>query len=240
MTSRDSWVAIQKTSISPKQLDLVLEMKFQFAGDAKDDMTEISSRRELSTNKEVHGMPDDDIVDWNHVRAAEDPTLLPGAIDEMMNAPTPEIAKKAYWCIEGNAFFQRELYQAAEPVTRLVVDRIRNGQWTRYGLGMGLDLLVEVAMGWPALSEQMHGDNALDQHCRPPHEDAGRRRGVRGRRERSRRRRFPSCSIVASRARGRPADPTAFRRAFRRGSTGAGVAAVRGPGCGLTGVVACG
>ena len=166
MTSRDSWVAIQKTSISPKQLDLVLEMKFQFAGDAKDDMTEISSRRELSTNKEVHGMPDDDIVDWNHVRAAEDPTLLPGAIDEMMNAPTPEIAKKAYWCIEGNAFFQRELYQAAEPVTRLVVDRIRNGQWTRYGLGMGLDLLVEVAMGWPALSEQMHGDNALDQHCR--------------------------------------------------------------------------
>ncbi len=166
MTSRASLVAILKIYISLKQLGLALEMKFQFVGDAKSNMTKISSHQELSTNQGVHGMPDDDFVDWSHVRAAEDPAALPGAVGEMMDAPTSEIAEKAYWRIEGNAFFQRELYQAAEPVTRLVVDRIRSGQWTQYGLGMGLDLLVEVAMGWPALSEQMHGDNTLDQRCR--------------------------------------------------------------------------
>lgn len=83
-----------------------------------------------------------------------------------MDAGTPEEAGELYWRVEGNAFFQRELYQAAEPVTDLVVHELIAGHWRPCGLVAALDLLVEISKGFPALSEQMLGDNDLDQRCR--------------------------------------------------------------------------
>ena len=56
-----------------------------------------------------------DSTDWSNLRALGDPCDLPSAIDEMMGAEDDDDADSAYWRIEGNAFFQRELYQAAEP-----------------------------------------------------------------------------------------------------------------------------
>lgn len=106
-----------------------------------------------------------DSTDWSNLRALGDPCDLPSAIDEMMGAEDDDDADSAYWRIEGNAFFQRELYQAAEPTALVVSDRICDGCSTVHGLRCGFDLLVEIAHGFPAQSEQMLGDNTIDERC---------------------------------------------------------------------------
>lgn len=106
-----------------------------------------------------------DSTDWSSLRALGDPCDLPSAIDEMMGAEDDDDADSAYWRIEGNAFFQRELYQAAEPTALVVSDRICDGCSTVHGLRCGFDLLVEIAHGFPAQSEQMLGDNTIDERC---------------------------------------------------------------------------
>jgi hypothetical protein len=116
--------------------------------------------------KEVPGVISyDESIDWVGLRALGDPCDLPVAIDEMMGAENHDIADEAYWRIEGSAFFQRALYQAAEPAALVVSSRICDGRSTIHGLRCGFDLLVEIAYGFPAQAEQMFGDNTIDERC---------------------------------------------------------------------------
>lgn len=107
-------------------------------------------------------------IEWVQLRTAdnEDPQALPGAIWNMLHATKEEVADDAYWKIEGNAFFQRNLYQATEPVTTIVTNEIHLGNFNTLGLGFALDLLVEIAYGWSVPSEKERGNADLADHCR--------------------------------------------------------------------------
>ena len=107
-------------------------------------------------------------IDWTQLRTAdnENPQILPGAIWNMLHATKEEFADDAYWKIEGNAFFQRNLYQATEPVTTIVTNEIHLGNFNTLGLGFALDLLVEIAYGWSVPSEKECGNADLADRCR--------------------------------------------------------------------------
>ena len=107
-------------------------------------------------------------IDWTQLRTAdnENPQILPGKIWTMLHADKDEVADDAYWKIEGNAFFQRNLYQATEPVTTIVTNEIHLGNFGTPGLGFALDLLVEIACGWSAPSEKERGNADLANRCR--------------------------------------------------------------------------
>ena len=87
-------------------------------------------------------------------------------MDYVLHADKDEVADDAYWKIEGNAFFQRNLYQATEPVTTIVTNEIHLGNFSTLGLGFALDLLVEIACGWSAPSEKERGNADLANRCR--------------------------------------------------------------------------
>ena len=107
-------------------------------------------------------------IDWTQLRTAdnENPQILPGKIWTMLHANKDEVADDAYWKIEGNAFFQRNLYQATEPVTTIVTNEIHLGNFNTLGLGFALDLLVEIAYGWSVPSEKECGNADLADRCR--------------------------------------------------------------------------
>ena len=107
-------------------------------------------------------------IDWAQLRTAdnENPQILPGKIWTMLHADKDEVADDAYWKIEGNAFFQRNLYQATEPVTTIVTNEIHLGNFNTLGLGFALDLLVEIAYGWSVPSEKERGNADLADRCR--------------------------------------------------------------------------
>lgn len=107
-------------------------------------------------------------IDWTQLRTADNdnPQILPGAIWNMLHATKEEFADDAYWKIEGSAFFQRNLYQATEPVTTIVTNEIHLGNFNTLGLGFALDLLVEIAYGWSVPSEKERGNADLADRCR--------------------------------------------------------------------------
>lgn len=107
-------------------------------------------------------------IDWAKLRTAdnENPQILPAKICTMLHADKDEVAHDAYWKIEGNAFFQRNLYQATEPVTDIITNEIHLGNFSTPSLGFALDLLVEIACGWSAPSEKERGNTDLADRCR--------------------------------------------------------------------------
>ena len=118
-------------------------------------------------NEEL-GMYKEYEIDWAQLRTAdnENPQILPGKIWTMLHADKDGVADDAYWKIEGNAFFQRNLYQATEPVTTIVTNEIHLGNFNTLGLGFALDLLVEIAYGWSVPSEKECGNADLADRCR--------------------------------------------------------------------------
>jgi len=106
-------------------------------------------------------------IDWTQLRARKDSSILPAAIWHVLHAQSEDTSTdEVYWTIENNAFFNRELYEATEPVTTVITHEIHVGNYTTVGLRYGLDLLVEIAYGWSAPSEKERGNPALADRCR--------------------------------------------------------------------------
>jgi hypothetical protein len=124
----------------------------------------------LYKNKsEELGMYKEYEIDWTQLRTAdnENPQILPGKIWTMLHAQSEDTSTdEVYWTIENNAFFNRELYEATEPVTTVITHEIHVGNYTTIGLRYGLDLLVEIACGWSAPSEKERGNADLADRCR--------------------------------------------------------------------------
>ena len=106
-------------------------------------------------------------IDWTQLRARKDSSILPAAIWHVLHAQSEDTSTdEVYWTIENNAFFNRELYEATEPVTTVITHEIHVGNYTTVGLRYGLDLLVEIAYGWSAPSEKERGNSDLADRCR--------------------------------------------------------------------------
>ena len=106
-------------------------------------------------------------IDWTQLRARKDSSILPAAIWHVLHAQSEDTSTdEVYWTIENNALFNRELYEATEPVTTVITHEIHVGNYTTIGLRYGLDLLVEIACGWSAPSEKECGNADLADRCR--------------------------------------------------------------------------
>ena len=106
-------------------------------------------------------------IDWTQLRARKDSSILPAAIWHVLHAQSEDTSTdEVYWTMENNAFFNRELYEATEPVTTVITHEIHVGNYTTIGLRYGLDLLVEIACGWSAPSEKERGNTDLADRCR--------------------------------------------------------------------------
>lgn len=106
-------------------------------------------------------------IDWTQLRARKDSSILPAAIWHVLHAQSEDTSTdEVYWTIENNALFNRELYEATEPVTTVITHEIHVGNYTTIGLRYGLDLLVEIAYGWSVPSEKECGNADLADRCR--------------------------------------------------------------------------
>ena len=83
-------------------------------------------------------------VDWGSLRTLNGVGMDPAPIGVMLSAPDPGTANKAYWQIEGPAFYSRYLEEAALPVTRVLVDAVCKGECTYWGTVYATDALVEI------------------------------------------------------------------------------------------------
>ena len=100
-------------------------------------------------------------VDWGSLRTSHGVGMDPAPIGVMLSAPDPGTANKAYWQIEGPAFYSRYLEEAALPVTRVLVDAVCKGECTYWGTVYATDALVEITC-----SHTSAGRTDLPDRCR--------------------------------------------------------------------------
>ena len=104
-------------------------------------------------------------VEWGSLRTLNGVGMDPAPIGVMLSAPDSKTANKAYWQIEGPAFYSRQLEEAALPVTRVLVDAVCKGECTYWGTVYATDALVEITCGETPPGEE-HSDEDLDSRCR--------------------------------------------------------------------------
>ena len=104
-------------------------------------------------------------VDWGSLRTSHGVGMDPAPIGVMLSAPDPGTANKAYWQIEGPAFYSRYLEEAALPVTRVLVDAVCEGECTYWGTVYATDALVEITCGEVSFGEMQHGNEDLPDRC---------------------------------------------------------------------------
>ena len=100
-------------------------------------------------------------VEWGSLRTRDGVGMDPAPIGVMLSAPDPGTANKAYWQIEGPAFYSRYLEEAALPVTRVLVDAVCDGECTYWGTVYATDALVEITC-----SHTSAGRTDLPDRCR--------------------------------------------------------------------------
>ena len=104
-------------------------------------------------------------VDWGSLRTSHGVGMDPAPIGVMLSAPDPGTANKAYWGIEGTAFYSRYLEEAALPVTRVLVDAVCNGECTHWGMVLATDALVELTYECHSARPELDGLDLPDR-CR--------------------------------------------------------------------------
>ncbi|AVM62425.1 hypothetical protein C3V41_10730 [Actinomyces sp. oral taxon 897] len=100
-------------------------------------------------------------VEWGSLRTLNGVGMDPAPIGVMLSAPDSKTANKAYWQIEGPAFYSRQLEEAALPVTRVLVDAVCKGECTYWGTVYATDALVEITC-----SHTSAGRTDLPDRCR--------------------------------------------------------------------------
>ena len=104
-------------------------------------------------------------VEWGSLRTRDGVGMDPAPIGVMLSAPDPGTANKAYWQIEGPAFYSRYLEEAALPVTRVLVDAVCDGECTYWGTVYATDALVELTYECDPARPELDGLDLPDR-CR--------------------------------------------------------------------------
>mgnify|MGYP007094070729 CR=1 FL=1 len=102
-------------------------------------------------------------VEWGSLRTSHGVGMDPAPIGVMLSAPDPGTANKAYWGIEGTAFYSRYLEEAALPVTRVLVDAVCNGECTHWGTVLATDALVELTYECDSARPELDGTDLPDR-----------------------------------------------------------------------------
>ena len=106
-------------------------------------------------------------VDWGSVRTRDGVKPDAAVLDVFVTSEDIDTVYDAYCRIEHAAFYNRDLEEAALPLTSALIEMVCTGRCTvPCGLTMATDALYEISLGETASSETALGNTGVADRCR--------------------------------------------------------------------------
>ena len=105
-------------------------------------------------------------VDWGSVRTRDGVKPDAAVLDVFVTSEDIDTVYDAYCRIEHAAFYNRDLEEAALPLTSALIEMVCSGRCTHWGLTMVTDALYEISLGETASSETALGNTGVADRCR--------------------------------------------------------------------------
>ena len=104
-------------------------------------------------------------VDWGSVRTRDGVKPDAAVLDVFVTSEDIDTVYDAYCSIEYAAFYNRDLEEAALPLTSALIEMVCSGRCTHWGLTMATDALYEISLGQTMREEETDGTSLADR-CR--------------------------------------------------------------------------
>ena len=104
-------------------------------------------------------------VDWGSVRTRDGVKPDAAVLDVFVTSEDIDTVYDAYCHIEYAAFYNRDLEEAALPLTSALIEMVCSGRCTHWGLTMATDALYEISLGQTMREEETDGTSLADR-CR--------------------------------------------------------------------------
>ena len=105
-------------------------------------------------------------VDWDSVRTRDGVKPDAAVLDVFVTSEDIDTVYDAYCHIEHAAFYNRDLEEAALPLTSALIEMVCSGRCTHWGLHWVTDALYEISLGQTAPWEAEAGGTGLADRCR--------------------------------------------------------------------------
>ena len=105
-------------------------------------------------------------VDWGSVRTRDGVKPDAAVLDVFVTSEDIDTVYDAYCSIEYAAFYNRDLEEAALPLTSALIEMVCSGRCTHWGLTMATDALYEISLGQTAPWEAEAGGTGMADRCR--------------------------------------------------------------------------
>ena len=127
-------------------------------------MRDGSSHGGLSQTLEVIGVSEMRL-DWGSVRTRDGVKPDAAVLDVFVTSEDIDTVYDAYCDIEYAAFYNRDLEEAALPLTSALIEMVCSGRCTHWGLTMVTDALYEISLG-QTMREAEAGGTGVADRCR--------------------------------------------------------------------------
>ena len=104
-------------------------------------------------------------LDWGSVRTRDGVKPDAAVLDVFVTSEDIDTVYDAYCRIEYAAFYNRDLEEAALPLTSALIEMVCSGRCTHWGLTMATDALYEISLGQTMREEETDGTSLADR-CR--------------------------------------------------------------------------
>ena len=104
-------------------------------------------------------------VDWGSVRTRDGVKPDAAVLDVFVTSEDIDTVYDAYCRIEYAAFYNRDLEEAALPLTSALIEMVCSGRCTHWGLTMATDALYEISLG-QTMREAEAGGTGVADRCR--------------------------------------------------------------------------
>ena len=105
-------------------------------------------------------------LDWGSVRTRDGVKPDAAVLDVFVTSEDIDTVYDAYCRIEHAAFYNRDLEEAALPLTSALIEMVCSGRCTHWGLHWVTDALYEISLGETASSETALGNMGVADRCR--------------------------------------------------------------------------
>ena len=105
-------------------------------------------------------------LDWGSVRTRDGVKPDAAVLDVFVTSEDIDTVYDAYCRIEHAAFYNRDLEEAALPLTSALIEMVCSGRCTHWGLHWVTDALYEISHGETASSETALGNTGVADRCR--------------------------------------------------------------------------
>ena len=105
-------------------------------------------------------------VDWQNLRTRDGVKPDAAVLDVFVTSEDIDTVYDAYCRIEHAAFYNRDLEEAALPLTSALIEMVCSGRCTHWGLHWVTDALYEISLGQTAPWEAEAGGTGVADRCR--------------------------------------------------------------------------